>query len=305
MEFIKEVGAYYLLLILSLLLISKRGWFILENRDEVKIQSTSILSDGYGLYPRLVARDTGLTIEAKAIYAYLISFAGNSNTCFPSRDLITSELGISKDRFYKHMKLLKDKGYIKVHKNKDGTNFSNNVYEIILDKRDLPCPDFKDTENKDTNNNSFNNNKNIYVYKEQEEKEKEFINLYKSNIGIINELVEEQLKKWALVLEVKLFKRALEICTERNNINFGYLKGIIKKWLNANITTLEELEAQKLKVSIKNKSNNKSIPKSEENIPNKKLNPKVHNFPGSANFSKYEADELERILLESQRGKFN
>ena len=277
----------------------------MENRDEVKIQSTSILSSGYGLYPRLVARDTGLTIEAKAIYAYLISFAGNSNTCFPSRDLITSELGISKDRFYKHMKLLKDKGYIKVHKNKDGTNFSNNVYEIILDKRDLPCPDFKDTENKDTNNNSLNSNKNIYVYREQEEKEKEFINLYKSNIGIINELVEEQLKKWALVLEVKLFKRALEICTERNNINFGYLKGIIKKWLNANITTLEELEAQKLKVNIKNKSNNKSMSKEKENIPNKKLNPKVHNFPGSANFSKYEADELERILLESQRGKFN
>lgn len=283
----------------------------MENRDEVKIQSTSILSNGYGLYPRLIARDTDLTIESKAIYAYLVSFAGNSNTCFPSRDLIIKELGISKDRFYKHMKLLKDKGYIKVHKNKDGSNFSNNIYEMILDKRDISCPgfkdmacpDFKDTENKDTNINSLNNN-NIYVYKEQDKKE-EFINLYKSNIGIVNSIIEEQLKDWASTLEVKLFKRALEICTEKGSLNLGYLKGIIKKWLNANITTLEELEAQKLKVNIKNKSNNKSMSKEKENIPNKKLNPKTHNFSGSANFLKYEADELERRLLESQRGKFN
>ena len=124
----------------------------LENKDEIKIQSTSILSNGYGLYPRLVARDKDLTIEAKAIYAYLVSFAGNNNVCFPSRDLILSELGTSKDRFYKHMKLLKDKGYIKVHKKREGKNFSNNVYEIILDKRDIQCPGFKDTENKDTKN---------------------------------------------------------------------------------------------------------------------------------------------------------
>ena len=37
----------------------------------------------------------------------------------------------------------------------------------------------------------------------------------------------------------------------------------------------------------------------------KKLNPKIHNFSGSRNFAKYGADELEKKLLESQKGKFN
>ena len=37
----------------------------------------------------------------------------------------------------------------------------------------------------------------------------------------------------------------------------------------------------------------------------KKLTPKLQNFSGSANFAKYTAEELEKKLLESQKGKFN
>ena len=245
----------------------------MENKDEVKIQSTSILSNGYGLYPRLVARDKDLTIEAKAIYAYLVSFAGNNNVCFPSRDLIVSELGTSKDRFYKHMKLLKDKGYIKVHKRREGKNFSNNVYEIILDKRDIQCPDFKDTENKDTqtkdtlcpdfkdtqtkdtninsiNNNSINNSK--YIDKENlPNKLKEFSRLYEQNIGLINGVTAEYLIDLSETIDVKLFKKAIEIATDKGKCNLGYVKGIIKQWLDVNIKTLEEREAYKLQQSKK------------------------------------------------------
>ena len=234
----------------------------LENKDEIKIQSTSILSNGYGLYPRLVARDKDLTIEAKAIYAYLVSFAGNNNVCFPSRDLILSELGTSKDRFYKHMKLLKDKGYIKVHKKREGKNFSNNVYEIILDKRDIQCPGFKDTENKDTNNNSLNNNNinnSIYIDKEKlPNKLKEFSKLYEQNIGLINGIVAEYLIELSETIEVGLFKKAIEIATDKGRCNLGYIKGIIKQWLDVNIKTLEQLEAYKLQQSKKGVKTNGS-----------------------------------------------
>lgn len=37
---------------------------------------------------------------------------------------------------------------------------------------------------------------------------------------------------------------------------------------------------------------------------NKALNPKIHNYSGSDNFMKYSEDELERILLESNKKKF-
>ena len=244
----------------------------MENRDEVKLQKTNILSDGYGLIPKKITRDKDLTMEAKAIYAYLASFAGNSNMCFPSRDLILSELGTSKDRFYKHMKLLTNKGYIKVHKKREGKNFSNNVYEIILDKRDFQCPSFKDTENKDTenkdtlcpdftdtqnkdnNSNSINSNSinSKYIDKENKpNKLKEFRILYEQNIGLINGITAEYLIELSEIIDVNLFKKSIEIATDKGKCNLGYIKGIIKQWLDANIRTLEQLEAYKLQQQSK------------------------------------------------------
>ena len=41
---------------------------------EVKYNKNSILRDGYGIIPKIVMRDKNLSIEAKAIYAYLIAF---------------------------------------------------------------------------------------------------------------------------------------------------------------------------------------------------------------------------------------
>ncbi len=38
------------------------------------IQINGIMSQGYGFSPKAVMRDTRLTIEAKAIYAYMSSF---------------------------------------------------------------------------------------------------------------------------------------------------------------------------------------------------------------------------------------
>ncbi|GAA0106739.1 hypothetical protein UT300013_33630 [Paraclostridium sordellii] len=146
------------------------------------------------------------------------------------------------------------------------------------------------------NTNTINNK---YLYKEYEEEVKEFSKLYQSNIGQTNKLIDEQLIKWSEIIEVDLFKRAIEICTEKNIINFGYLKGVIKKWLDNNITTLENLECHKLKYDKKDKFKN-SISKNKNNIT--KLKTRYHNI--NQTFKKYSENELEEILLENQKGKF-
>lgn len=135
----------------------------------------------------------------------------------------------------------------------------------------------------------------------KEELIKEFSKLYQSNIGVINGLVAEQLIEWSELIEVGLFRRAIEICTEKGNLNLGYLKGIIKKWLDSNITTLDSLEAQRLKHNIKNKTNN-SISKNNGTIQKVSKN-RFHNE--NQTFTKYTPEELEKILQESQKGKFN
>lgn len=90
----------------------------MKDRDKATIEKGNILSDGYGLSPQLVARDSWLTTGARALYFYLSSFAGASGTCYPSRDIMTHELGINKDTFSKYLNELKTSGYIKVYKNK-------------------------------------------------------------------------------------------------------------------------------------------------------------------------------------------
>ena len=93
--------------------------------DELKVEG--ITFKGFGVIPKAVTLNPDLTIEAKAIYAYFASFAGGGSCAFPSRDKILSELKISKDRYYKHLKLLIDSGLLCVQK-ETGPGFTRNLY---------------------------------------------------------------------------------------------------------------------------------------------------------------------------------
>ena len=88
--------------------------------------------------------------------------------------------------------------------------------------------------------------------------------LYQENIGVINGLVAEWLLEIGNTIELDLFKRALEICTERGNLNLGYLKGILKRWSDKNINTLAQLKAYELQ--RKNIINETGNPISKHNI---------------------------------------
>ena len=125
-----------------------------EGKNEIRYRKNNFLSEGYGILPKLVMRDKKLPIEAKAIYAYLVAFAGNKYTCYPSRDLMCKELNIGKNRFTKYLDLLKESGYIKVTNTQNGKFKIKNIYEIIMDERDrqeiLRCLQFRDTEARDT-----------------------------------------------------------------------------------------------------------------------------------------------------------
>lgn len=97
--------------------------------------------------------------------------------------------------------------------------------------------------------------------------------LYQENIGMANGIVAEWLIEISKKIDVPLFKRAVEICTERGNTTLGYLKGIIKKWLQNNITTLEQLKSYELQ---NKKYSTNSVSQNQENIPNKVVKDETH-----------------------------
>ena len=139
----------------------------MEEQNEVKLQG--VMAKGYGTIPKVVMQDEDLSIEAKAIYSYIASYAGAGQTAFPSVSITTKHLGISKNRYYKHRKYLEDKGYISIERLRTENGFSKNIYTLNSTVRiqnvDIRNVDIQnvDTRNVDirneyTNNNSSNNN---------------------------------------------------------------------------------------------------------------------------------------------------
>ena len=94
--------------------------------------------------------------------------------------------------------------------------------------------------------------------KEEKETEKEvshsvgrFKKLYEENIGLINGVVAEWLIEISQTIDYNLFKKAIEIATDRGKCNKGYVSGIIKQWLDNNIRTYDDLKAYE--IGVKNR----------------------------------------------------
>ncbi|MDA8223592.1 helix-turn-helix domain-containing protein [Desulfosporosinus sp.] len=156
-----------------------------------------INSKGYGTFPKLVAKDRRLTIEAVGIYAYICSYAGSGNSAFPSVSTILYDLRIGETRFYTHLKLLIKYGYISIEKVRDEKGkFKHNVYILhteILDsneektpspqnrgtgeKLDHPSPQNRGTGDQSMDNRGTNNN-NLRINNLEEEEEEKYHKLY-------------------------------------------------------------------------------------------------------------------------------
>ena len=98
-----------------------------------------------------------------------------------------------------------------------------------------------------------------YGEKEKEKQKKEeptysvgrFKKLYEQNIGFINGIVAQWLFEISELIDYELFKRAIEIATDKGKCNKGYVSGIIKQWLDNNIRSYEDLKAYE--IGVKNR----------------------------------------------------
>ncbi|OEK28256.1 hypothetical protein ASS84_04585 [Staphylococcus saprophyticus] len=198
-------------------------------------------------------KDTELSIEAKAIYAYLTSYAGGKDTAFPSVSLICHELNISKNRFYNHRKELVEKEIISVNRERTDNGFSKNIYTINhhfvrLNFVDIQNVDIQnvDIQNKDTKNNSVKNNsiKNNNNTSDVTAKTFEYIS---NNL----EMIQSPLKIDEIEYEINLIKDdayeitkvAVDYCKEKNK-GIPYLITILKNWNKEGIDTVEKAKAK-------------------------------------------------------------
>lgn len=161
-------------------------------KDILKVEG--VHAKGYGIISKIVMQDKRLSIEAKAIYSYFCSYAGSGNQAFPSVSRIVNDLCISKSRYYKHFKSLKDYDYVRVvQKNVEGS-FGSNIYTLVSKPdTDLPSTSFTDTLNADTQNantkfKDSNSNNVLKVTKD----------INNINLSIDTGLIDGQIEKYSL-----------------------------------------------------------------------------------------------------------
>lgn len=156
--------------------------------DSDILKVSGINSKGYGIFPKMVAKDRRLTIEAKSIYAYFCSYAGSGNSAFPQVKTIWYDLSIGDERYYKHFNLLVESGYISVERVRaDGGRFDHNIYtmnteipDLIETKEPLPCFTVPVNPVPDNTVTNINNSK----INSSEEEEEQIGKFFKQYIGM-------------------------------------------------------------------------------------------------------------------------
>lgn len=301
--------------------------------DKIKLEG--VMSKGYGSIPKLVMLDRELSIEAKAIYAYIASYSGNGDSAFPSIKKICYDLQINEKRFNRHKKVLFDKGYIEVsQERKGGGKFASNVYTIkhyiqpttqnggTDSDNDEPYTQNGSTgngsthngnsENGGTNNNSFTNNSstNNSFNKQQQpasENHPHFLTAWKENgFGDINQANIKTLEEWITKFDgndsivIKAIKVASDLGADKRNM--AYLRTILTDWKNRGFKVGEDFEAAEQKRKSE-KQKKKSAPRNnfnksttrKETVPEHILNPQTTETPMSEEDKQEFMERLKKI----------
>lgn len=191
----------------------------------------------------------------------------NEEGCFASNEYFANFFKLSKIRCSQIISSLKEKGYITVKCIYDGKKG-----EKEFDKRIIKVNEIKyhGIEIKQTKEET----KEVKQVKEPKREIKmnepevnlnvvEMVKLYQSNIGMANGMTVLYLEELAELIEqnrftVELFKEALTIANDRNKNTLAYVKGIIKQWINTNITSLEQLKAYEMQEKRKKEGKNEN-----------------------------------------------
>ncbi|RDY28430.1 DnaD domain protein [Romboutsia weinsteinii] len=137
---------------------------------------------------------------------------------------------------------------------------------------------------------------------DNEEVDKSFVSniskyktLYEQNVGLINPIVGQWLIEVCESMDYELFKRAIEIATNKGKCNKGYINGILKQWNDNNIKSINDLKAYE--IALKNRGDSYGKYKCE---PSKSKYARALEEEDEGIYRKPTDEEIESVRRESE-----
>ncbi|MDL4839498.1 DnaD domain-containing protein [Aquibacillus rhizosphaerae] len=91
--------------------------------------------------------------------------------------------------------------------------------------------------------------------------------VYEQNFGIIKPIVRESFLAWCHDLGDELVIEGIQLAVQKGGRTYSYLEAILKEWVQAGVTTLEQVtnyekqkkRSQSTRFFVKNKSKNRAM----------------------------------------------
>lgn len=91
-----------------------------DNREQTLFVDDEVLSAGFTLIPNVVFKRSDLSRDAKFLYAVLLSYAWQDDSCFPGYDRLLADLGCGRSQLARFIRELVDVGFMTVKRRGQG-----------------------------------------------------------------------------------------------------------------------------------------------------------------------------------------
>ena len=102
-----------------------------DDFSQGSLSVTGLMAAGYGRLPYLVMTDPRISVKAKGMYAYFVSFSGAGKVAFPSKEKTLYHLKISVSLYQRTLKELEQVNYLKIVQRHEDGRLGINDYYII------------------------------------------------------------------------------------------------------------------------------------------------------------------------------
>lgn len=221
----------------------------------------------YAIIPANVRYDNDLTPNAKLLYGEITALCNEKGYCWASNEYFAELYKTSTRTVSRWIQQLISKGYITskliyrkgtkeveqrqiyigvIGGDKNVMTYGQKCHEG-MDKNVMTPIDKNVLDNNTVFNNTINNNSSSSSETDKED----IVAYYRREIvnrHILTKLEQDFFLEIGNQVSNDLVIRAMEISIESNVRELRYIKGIIKKWIDADIRTLEQLKSYELKM---------------------------------------------------------